>query len=322
MLAAGTALWLATAPVARAQDGSTAEQTIATMTKLWGEHPGLRANHAKGVVVEGSFTPTPEAARLSKATLFQGGPVPVTARFSNSTGLPALADGAPEANPHGMSLKFRSADGEMDVVANSLGFFPVANGEEFLELLRAVAASPAGTPSPTPIERFMAAHPAAPKAFATASTPSSFGREQYNGVNALVLVDRAGIRTPFRYRFVPVAGVEHLTSDEAAKRPPNYLMEELPARLARGEAVAFKVLAQIAGPGDSTRDSTVPWPEDRRLADLGTVTLSKAVPDSATAEKGLLFMPNTLPDGVESSDDPLIDARVQAYAISFGRRSQ
>jgi catalase len=27
-------------------------------------------------------------------------------------------------------------------------------------------------------------------------------------------------------------------------------------------------------------------------------------------------------DGVAVSDDPLIDARVQAYAVSFGRRSQ
>ena len=84
----------------------------------------------------------------------------------------------------------------------------------------------------------------------------------------------------------------------------------LPARLAK-EPVAFRMLAQIAGPGDSTKDATVPWPEDRKLVDMGTLTLTKAVPDSAEAEKALLFMPNNLPDGVEVSADPLIDARVK-----------
>ena len=53
------------------------------MNKLYGSHPGFRANHAKGIVVEGSFTPTPAAAALSKASVFQGSPVPVTVRFSN-----------------------------------------------------------------------------------------------------------------------------------------------------------------------------------------------------------------------------------------------
>ena len=62
--------------------------------------------------------------------------------------------------------------------------------------------------------------------------------------------------------------------------------------------------------------------DDRRTVDLGTLTVTRLVPDSASAEKALLFMPNALTDGIEVSDDPLIDARVQAYAVSFGRRTQ
>lgn len=311
------------AQTAPAQDGATtAEQTIAAMTKIFGDHPGKRANHAKGVVVEGSFTPSQNARTLSKASVFAGPAVPVTVRFSDATGLPQIPDGAPEANPHGLSIKFRPADGtEMDIVANSLKFFPVATGEEFRDLLVAITRSGPDAPKPTPVEQFMAAHPNAPKALATARTPSSFGRQVYHGVNAFVLVDAVGKRNPFRYRFVPLAGEEILSADDAKARGPNYLVEEMPARLAR-EPVAFRVEAQIAQAGDSTKDSTIPWPDDRRFVDLGTLTLTKAVPDSQTAEKALLFMPNNLPDGVEVSDDPLIDARVQAYAISFGRRSQ
>ncbi|KMO21291.1 catalase [Methylobacterium platani JCM 14648] len=322
-LAAPAAVSVAFAQNAAAPDAaSTAEQTIAAMTKIFGDHPGKRSNHAKGVVVEGSFTPSKDAASLSKAGVFAGPAVPVTVRFSDATGLPQIPDGAPEANPHGLSIKFKPADGsEMDVVTNSLKFFPVATGEEFRDLLVAITRSGPGTAKPTPVEQFMAAHPTAPKALATARTPSSFGRQVYNGVNAFVLVDAAGKRNAFRYRIVPVAGEELLSADDAKAKAPNYLVEEMPAHLAKAP-VAFRVEAQIAQPGDSTKDSTIPWPEDRRFVDLGTLTLTKAVPDSQTVEKTLLFMPNNLPDGVEVSDDPLIDARVQAYAISFGRRSQ
>jgi catalase len=45
---------------------SVAVQTIDTMNKLWGRHPGLRANHAKGVVVMGSFTPARRGPRSAR----------------------------------------------------------------------------------------------------------------------------------------------------------------------------------------------------------------------------------------------------------------
>ena len=134
------------------------------MNQLFGQHPGLRAMHAKGVVVEGSFTPSGKGAALSTAVLFQGDPTPVTARFSDATGLPAIPDGDPNANPHGLGLRFHLADGgEMDLVTNSLKFFPVATGEEFLGLLQAVAASGPETAKPTPLDKFVAAHPTVPQ---------------------------------------------------------------------------------------------------------------------------------------------------------------
>ena len=304
-----------------AQTASTATQTVDALNTVWGKHPGERANHAKGVIASGEFVPSAEAAALSKAEIFAGKPVPVTARFSDSSGLPTMPDGSPEANPHGLSVKFAKAGGgTVDVVTNSLAFFPVATGEDFLALLQASIASPPGGPAPSKLDEFIASHPALPKAFATATTPTSFATDVYNGVDAFILVDAAGKRQPFRLQFVPVAGAEHMSKDDAAKMPPDFLVDELPQRLAKGP-VAFHVMAQLANPGDQTKDPTQPWPADRKMADLGTMTLTKAAVDNAGAARQLRFLPSNLEPGIEVSDDPLIDARVRAYLISFGRRA-
>ncbi len=311
---------LAAAGTAWADGPSTAEQTVDAMNKVWGKHAGFRANHAKGIVTEGSFSPAPEAAALSTASLFKGGAVPVTVRFSDATGVPDLPDGSPYANPHGMAVKFHLAGGgEMDVVTNSLKFFPVSTGEDFLSFFQAVLDSGPDSPKPTKFDQFIAGHPTVPAALATIATPSSLAHESYYGVDAFVFIDAAGKRQPFRVQFVPQAGVEHIPPADAAKQAPDYLMDELPARLAKGP-VLFTMVAHLANPGDQTKDPAQPWPDDRRTVTLGTITITSAVADSAAAQKKLLFLPTRLTPGIEISDDPLIRARSAAYAVSFSRR--
>ena len=305
--------------VARAEDEPIETQIVDAMNKLWGTHPGFRANHAKGIVVEGSFKASPEAAALSRAVLFDGSTIPVTVRFSDATGIPNLPDGSGPANPHGMAIKYHLPDGsDTDMVINSPKFFPVSNGADFRDLLLALAASPPDAPKPTKFDAFAASHPAVPAASATATTPDSFADEEYHGINAFVLVNKADERQAVRYRMVPER-VVHLDAAEAAKRAPDFLMDELPERLQRGP-VTFHLKAQLAAPGDPTHDATKPWPEDRKVVELGLLTIDKAVPDSAEVQKTLLFLPGQLTDGIEPSDDPLIEVRDGAYAVSFSRR--
>lgn len=183
-----------------AQDAALETQIVDAMNKLYGVHPGFRANHAKGVVAEGTFRAAPGAARLSKAVIFNGSPIPVTIRFSDSTGIPNLPDGSPLANPHGIAIKFHLPDGsETDMVINSLKFFPVSSGADFRDMLLAVAESPPGAQKPTKLEQFAAKHPNVPRALATVQTPDSFADEEYYGVNAFVLVSGTGERHAVRY---------------------------------------------------------------------------------------------------------------------------
>lgn len=322
MLGALALALVATPFAARADDADVATQIVDTMNKLFGRHPGVRANHAEGIVALGQFTPAPAAEALSKAAIFQGGPYPVTVRFSNATGIPAIDDGAPNANPHGMAVRIELPDGSpVDIVANSLPQFPVATGEEFRDLLMAAAASGPGAPEPTPLQAFVKAHPTVPAATGGLKTPTSFARETYNGVNTFFLVDEAGTRQPFRWKIVPAARDQDLTPDEAKAQAPDFLSEELRTRLAQGPA-GFGLLAQLAEPGDPLEDATKAWPAERRLVELGTITLDGLAPDNDAAAAELLYLPTNLVDGIEPSNDPLIEARVAAYAVSFQRRSE
>ena len=306
--------------VARAQDQPLAEQLVNAFNKVFGVHAGFRANHAKGIVAEGHFNASPEAAGLSRAALFSGAAIPVTVRFSDSTGVPDLPDGSDNANPHGMAVKFHLPDGsETDIVINSLKFFPVSTGEEFRDLLLALADSPPNAAKPTKFDQFAASHPSVPAAFGTVATPDSFADEEYYGIDAFVFVNKAGERQAVRYQMVPEK-VVHLDKSDAAKRAPDFLMEELPQRLKRGP-VTFHFKAQLAAADDSTKDPTKAWPETRKLIDLGVLTIDRAAENSAEAQKKLLFLPGQLTAGIEQSDDPLIDVRTEAYAVSFSRRN-
>src|SRR4051812_49184815 len=169
------AIALSLATFAVADEVPLTTQIVDAFNKIYGSHAGFRANHAKGVVVEGHFKASPEAATLSRAVLFNGSTIPVTVRFSDAGGLPTVSDASAGANPHGMALKFHLPGGaDTDMVINSLKFFPVGTGEEFRDLLVAVSESGPDAPKPTKLDQFRASHPAVDKATATVATPASF----------------------------------------------------------------------------------------------------------------------------------------------------
>jgi catalase len=304
-------------------DKSVAEQLVDTMTKLaHGPYKGYRANHAKGILVKGTFTQAASAASLSKAPHLQKARVPVLVRFSDPTGVPNIPDADPNASPHGIAIRFQLPTGDYtDIVSISFNGFPAATPEDFLAFLNAVAASGPDVPKPSPIEQFLGSHPAALK-FVTAPKPPpvSFGTLAFYGVNAFKFTNAKGETHYGRYRIMPLAGEKALTADQAAKATPNYLFEELPMRLKKG-TVKFRISVQLAEQGDVTNDDTVVWPDDRPQVVLGTLTLKAVVPDSQQVEKTLMFSPANLDDGIEFSDDPILATRPAAYGISYGRRS-
>ena len=319
LAAAIAAVSLLTSAAASADDVALTNEIVDTFYKIYGSHPGFRVNHAKGVVAEGSFVASAAASALSRAALFDGSRIPVTVRFSNDGGIPTVPDGA-SGNPKGMAIKFHMPGGtEVDMVILAVKFFPVATGEQFRDLLVAISESPPGAPRPTKLDQFSASHPTFPASFGSAPTPDSFADQEYHGIDAFIFVDKTGHRQAVRYIMTPEKAVP-LTPEEAGRKPPNFLVDDLPQRIAK-RPVVFHLKAQLAAAGDQTQDPSQPWPDDRKVVDLGVLTLDKPVADSQEAQKKLLFLPNRLTDGIELSDDRLPVIRSEVYVLAFARRA-
>jgi catalase len=272
-------------------------------------------------MLSGTFTPSPPAASVSKAPHLNRPSTPITVRFSNFTGLPAIPDNDPNADPRGCAIRFHLGEREhTDIVCHSTNGFPVRTGEVFLEFLKAVAVSDPTHLSGSALEKFLGSHPAA-LAFAQAPKPppSSFARESFFGLNAMRFINKDGIGRYGRYRIVPESGIEHLNPAEVAKKEANYLFNEMTARIAKAP-VAFRVVVQLAESEDKVDDVTVRWPDDRKLLELGKLMLTGLVTDDSSVQKRIIFDPIPRVDGIEPSNDPLLDIRANVYLMSGRRR--
>jgi catalase len=287
-----------------------------------GVHPGFRPVHARGVMCSGTFTPSPEAGKLTRAPHAVGPSTPVTVRFSLTSGIPTAADNDPEAaSPQGVAIRFHLGDHvHTDIIGHSHNGFPVRNGEEFLELFRAVVASGPGAPNPPPIVAFLAAHLAA-KTFVEASKPipASFARQAYFAITAFKFTNWTGQSRFGRFRLRPEAGTEFLSAERAAQKTTDFLAAELSARLAQGPA-AFRVLVQLAEEGDVVTDATSLWPESRPLVDFGTLVLRERVDELSPERRMIIFDPVPRVDGIDSAGDPLTAVRSDIYLLSGRRR--
>ncbi len=288
---------------------------------IFGLHPGFRPAHAKGILLAGKFTPSSGAASLTKAPHLNRPSTPVTVRFSNSTGVPLVPDNDPNANPRGIGIRFHLAERvHTDIIGHSTDGFPARTGQEFLEFLRALASSDPSKPSPSPIEKFLGSHPSA-LAFVQAPkpAPSSFSRERFFGINAMRFTNQDGASRYGRYRIVPQGGIDHLTDAAAAGKSANFLFDELAERITKGP-IGFRVLAQLANKDDIVDDATIHWPEERTVLDLGEFTLTEPVPDNAHQQQHIIFDPIPRVEGIDPSDDPLLELRAALYLLSGRRR--
>jgi catalase len=307
-------------PTGSIKNPALAKQLIEAIDAQFGLHAGFRPAHAKGLMCSGVFTPSSEAAKLTRAPHASRPSTPVTVRYSDGTGLPNIPDNDPtRSGPRGMAIRFHLGEHEhTDIVAHSTNGFPVRTPEEFLEFIRAAIAF--GKGQPQAFGTFLASHPNAKRFVETPKPiPMSFVREAFFAVTSFKFTTAEGLSRHGRFRIRPDAGTDYLSNEDAATKSPEFLFDEIGPRLAKSP-VKLGLLVQMAEPGDDVADASVTWPESRTEIPFGTITLTARVDDQTPERHKIIFDPVPRVDGIDSSGDPLTEVRGDVYLLSGRRR--
>ena len=293
----------------------TPEHAVDVINGVFGSHH-TRSLHAKGTFLGGRFTATAEAARLTRAAHMQGDPVEATVRVSNGSGHTRSKD--PQPDVRGLAVKFHLPDGSAtDISAQTAPRFPARTPEAFIDFVRA---QERGASRLWRLPAFLATHPSALSSLRqnqpALKAPASYATRRYYAIHAFKWIGPDGGERFVRYTWLPEAGTENLSVSEARKRGRDYLQEEIAARLERGPA-RFTLQLQIAGEGDAVDDPTAAWPDERDTVEAGTLELTAV----REAEEPVVFDPARVTDGIELSDDPILNFRPRAYSVSVERRT-
>jgi catalase len=248
----------------------------------------------------------------------QGEPVSTTVRVSNGGGDPGAPDYQPDVR--GLAVKFELPDGsQTDIVAQSLPWFAFHDPDGFIEFVLAQKRAPSMA---WRFPAYVIRHPQMAKALRVnlpaLRVPASYATLRYYGVHAFRFLADDGSSTFVRYEWIPDEGDHRLGMRAARSRGPNFLQQEIRERLARGPA-RFTLELQIAAPADPTDDPSKRWPADRERVAAGKLELVEV--DESTDENGLVFDPARVTDGIELSDDPVLQFRPRAYSESVARRT-
>lgn len=297
-----------------------AVEAVNSIEEVAGKFPGHRRAHAKGVVYQAVFTPNGQAAPLTTASHLQSDEVKALVRFSNNSTNPSIPDVLSPAK--GMAVQFELPDGGVtSMVTITLPVFFAKTPQSFIDILRTIKEnSYEGATVADKFKAVMEKYPesrAGLQAVKMLQPPLSYATNRYHSIHAYYFTNSAGERQAVKYEWEPEEGLDFLSKKEAGTRSPDYLEEELAERLAKGPVV-FRLTVLLGQEVDPTDDPAAAWPEDRERVVIGHLSITSAADESAQDH---VFDPTVVTSGIECSEDPILNFRHDAYAVSHDRRS-
>ena len=294
------------------------DRFLTAMAPPGGPVPGHRRNHAKGICFTGRFDSNGSGAALSVAPMLAKGSYPVVGRFNLGTPDPMAVDGATRVR--GISVQITAPDGQQWRSAMiDAPVFPVSTPAAFYELLVASGKKD----DPDAMKTFAARHPEIGGFGGWAkSAPftESYAEERYNGLDSFVFTDAQGADHIVRWSLLPAASAVGVPADELAKRPPDFLEQDIVQRVAAGPQ-RWTMAVKVANPGDPVADPSKAWPDDRRTVEVGTLVADTVIAEADGPCREVNFDPTVLPRGMRTSADPFPSARSAVYAVSYDRRT-
>ncbi len=287
-----------------------------------------RVVHAKGGGAHGYFEVTADVTWFTKASFLSriGKRTPMFARFSTVAGEHGYPDTV--RDPRGFALKFKTDEGNFDLVGNNTPVFFVRDASKFQDFIHSQKRMPdTGLRSNDMQWDFWTLSPETAHQvivlMSDRGTPRTWRHMNGYGSHTFSTINAAGERFWVKYHFKTRQGIQNFTDAEAkamTAQDPDHHRRDLVESIARGEAPEWRLEMQVmpfadaAGYRFNPFDLTKVWPQaDYPPVEVGRMVLDRN-PDNFFAEvEQAAFSPANLVPGLGLSPDRMLMGRIFSY---------
>ena len=297
-----------------------------------------RVVHAKGAGAHGYYKTTNPADDLSIADVFQAGKMcPVTVRFSTVGGESGSHDCA--RDPRGFSVKFRTDEGNWDMVANNTPVFFLRDPAKFPHFIHTQKRDPAThlthADDSTMFWDYLSQNPESVHQvmvlMGDRGIPDGYRFMHGYAGHTMKLINKNGDWVYTQIHMKSKQGVKFITQADSATKSPDYATKDLYEAIARGDYPSWDLSVQTMTPqqaedlwekqGINIFDLTHVWPQGQfPLRKIGEFTLNENVKNYFAEIEQVAFNPSHMPPGIEPSADPVLQSRLFSYPDTHRHR--
>ncbi|WCT72607.1 catalase [Sphingomonas naphthae] len=291
-----------------------------------------RVVHARGYAAHGFFELTDSLADVTRADIFQrvGERTPAFVRFSTVAGSKGSPDLARDVR--GFAVKFYTKEGNWDLVGNNIPVFFIQDAIKFPDLIHAAKPAPdrAFPQAQTAHDNFWDFISLTPESMhmimwimSDRTLPRSFRTMEGFGVHTFRLLDADGRSTFVKFHWKPKAGLQSVVWNEAVKingADPDFHRRDLWDAINAGDFPEWELGVQLfdeefANSFDfDVLDSTKIIPEEiLPVRIVGRLVLDRVVDNFFAETEQVAFCTQTVPPGIDVSNDPLLQGRNFSY---------
>lgn len=298
-----------------------------------------RVVHAKGSGAHGVFKCTKPLDDLCLADIFskEGKECPVTVRFSTvggESGSPDLA-----RDPRGFSVKFRTDDGNWDMVANNTPVFFLRDPAKFPHFIHTQKRHPSThlthsddstifwdylSQNPESIHQVMIL-------MGDRGIPDGYRFMHGYGGHTFKLINKDSDWVYAQLHMKSDQGTKFFTQEESLTQSADYSQKDLYEAIERGDYPSWTVAFQTMTAQEAEDlwakqkinvfDLTHVWPHDQfPLREVGRFVLNENPRNYFAEVEQVAFNPSHLVPGIEPSSDPVLQSRLFSYPDAHRHR--
>ncbi|CZT25097.1 probable peroxisomal catalase [Ramularia collo-cygni] len=295
-----------------------------------------RVVHAKGGGAHGYYQTTNSMEDICSADLFQAGKkVPITVRFSTVGGESGSHDCA--RDPRGFSVKFRTEEGNWDMVANNTPVFFLRDPAKFPYFIHTQKRDPSThlthADDSTMFWDYLSQNPESVHQvmilMGDRGIPDGWRKMHGYAGHTMKLVNKNGEWVYGQMHMKSKQGTAFIT--DSASYSPDYAQKDLYNAIEKGEYPGWDVCWQIMSKEESEKlwetdkinvfDLTHVWPHDRfPLRKVGEFFLNENVQNYFAEIESIAYSPSHLVPGIEPSADPVLQSRLFSYSDTHRHR--